>query len=169
MLGTLAIQGTGNLIANVMTGNTGNNKLLGLAGNDTLDGGSGNDILVGGAGKDAMTGGAGADDFDFDVVAEIGKGATRDVITGFVHGTDDIDLSTIDANGAAVGHAFTFLAVNGAAFTGAKAQLRWFQQNPANTINDKTIVEGDIDGNKVADFQIELKGLVGLTAADFML
>ena len=78
-----------------------------------------------------MTGGAGPDDFDFNVLAEIGKtAATRDVITDFTVG-DDIDLSTIDANGAAAGTRFSFLAANGAAFTGAAGQLRWFQKAPA--------------------------------------
>ena len=48
-------------------------------------------------------------------------------------------------------------------------QLRWFQQNLAGTDNDKTIIEGDINGNKVADFQIKLNGLKTLTAADFFL
>ena len=32
----------------------------------------------------------------------------------------------------------------------------------------KTIVEGDIDGNKVADFQIELTGHKTLTSSDFI-
>ena len=89
-------------------------------------------MLTGGLGKDTMTGGAGADDFDFNKVAEIGRGATRDIIRDFVHLVDDIDLSTIDANGAAVGNAaFSFLAFKGAAFTGAAGQLRWFQDNLA--------------------------------------
>ena len=57
----------------------------------------------------------------------------------------------------------------GAAFTGAKGQLRWSQQNSANNAIDKTIVEGDIDGNKVADFQIVLTGLKALTSADLIL
>ena len=121
LLGAAAINGTGNAAANVITGNGGNNKLSGLGGNDTINGGlgkdiltggfgrdilfggSGIDILTGGLGKDTMTGGAGADDFDFNSVAEIGKGATRDVIRDFAHLVDDIDLSTIDANGAAPG------------------------------------------------------------------
>ncbi len=41
--------------------------------------------------------------------------------------------------------------------------------NPAGTANDKTIIEGDVTGDGRADFQIELKGLIGLTAADFLL
>ena len=117
-----------------------------------------------------MTGGAGADDFDFNRVAEIGKGATRDIIRDFAHLVDDIDLSTIDANGAAPGNtAFSFLALKGDQFNGVAGELRWFQSNPAGTANDRTIIEGDINGNRVADFQIELTGLKTLTAADFVL
>ena len=168
--GTAAINGTGNTLNNVIIGNAANNILSGSSGIDALNGGTGNDILIGGAGKDAMTGGAGADDFDFNSIAEIGNGATRDIIRDFVHLTDDIDLSTIDANGAAIGNtAFSFLAAHGAAFTGAAGQLRWFRQDLAGTANDRTIVEGDINGNKVADFQIQLTGMKTLTAADFVL
>ncbi len=117
-----------------------------------------------------MTGSTGADDFDFNSVAEIGRGATRDIIRDFVHLIDDIDLRTIDANGGAPGNtAFSFLAAKGAAFTGVAGELRWFQQNPAGTANDRTIIEGDINGNRVADFQIQLTGLKTLTAADFVL
>ena len=93
LLGAAAINGTGNAGANVITGNAGNNKLIGLGGNDTINGGARNDMLTGGLGKDTMTGGAGLDDFDFNKVAEIGRGATRDVIRDFVHLVDDIDLS----------------------------------------------------------------------------
>ncbi len=187
LLGAAAINGTGNAAANVMTGNAGNNKLNGLGGNDTINGGARNDILTGGAGKDtliggagndrvigglgkdSMTGGVGADDFDFNSVAEIGRGATRDVVRDFVHLVDDIDLSTIDANGAAAGHKFSFLATKGLAFTGTAGELRWFQQNLAGAANDRTIIEGDINGNRVADFQIQLTGLKSLTGGDFIL
>ena len=89
--------------------------------------------------------------------------ATRDVITDFTVG-DDIDLSTIDANGAAAGNtAFSFLATNGAVFTGVAGQLRW--QKSATL----TLVEGDTNGDRVADFQIQLTGSKNLTAADFIL
>ena len=156
---------TGN---DTLIGGIGNDTLKGEAGNDTLKGDAGNDILVGGVGKDTMTGGANLDDFDFNAVAEMGKtAATRDVITDFTHLSDDIDLSTIDANGAAAGHAFTFLAAKGAAFTGAAGQLRWFQQGSGASA--VTIVEGTINADKVADFQIQLTGLKTLTAADFIL
>ena len=152
-----------------LNGGSGKDTLTGGVGRDTLNGGAGIDKLTGGLGKDTMTGGAGADNFDFNSVAEIGKGATRDIIKDFAHLSDDIDLATIDANGAAAGNKFIFLATKGAAFTGMAGQLRWFQQNLPGTANDKTIVEGDINGNKVADFQIQLTGLKTLTAADFFL
>ena len=165
LLGTGALQGTGNAAANTITGNTGANKLFGMAANDILNGGTGNDVLTGGVGKDTMTGAAGTDDFDFNAVAEMGKTATtRDVITDFTHLSDDIDLFTIDASTAAAGNnAFAFLAAKGAAFTGAAGQLRWFESGAT------TIVEGTVNADKVADFQIQLTGLKTLTVADFVL
>jgi Ca2+-binding RTX toxin-like protein len=189
LTGTANISGTGNTLANVITGNSGNNTLSGGARNDTINGGSGNDVLngdanndtlnggsgvdvlTGGTGRDIMTGGTSGDDFDFNAVNEGGKtAATRDIITDFVHGSDDIDLSTIDARSTMAGNqAFTFLAANGAAFTGAAGQLRWFQENPAGSATDKTIIEGDVNGDAKADFQIQLAGLKTLTASDFVL
>ena len=116
-----------------------------------------------------MTGGAAADDFDFNTVAEIGRGATRDIVRDFTHLVDDIDVSTIDANGAAAGNtAFIFKAAKGAAFTDI-GQLRWFQDNQPGTANDKTIIEGNTTGSSAAEFQIELTGLKTLTATDFIL
>jgi Ca2+-binding RTX toxin-like protein len=154
----------------LLSGGTGDDKLYGETGKDTLSGSTGNDRLVGGAGRDIMTGGPGRDVFDFNAIAEIGKGAARDVIKDFTHGIDHIDLSTIDANGAAAGNGkFSLLAQKGAAFTGVHGQLHWLQVNAAGTAHDKTIVEGDINGDKVADFQLELSGLKTLAAGDFVL
>ena len=163
------LNGTGGI--DTLFGAGGNDHLNGRGGNDRLFGENDVDTIVGGLGRDTMTGGAARDIFDFNGKAETGKtAATRDIITDFQHLTDDVDVSTIDANGAAPGNtAFKFLAAKGAAFTGVKGQIHWFQQNPAGTANDKTIIEGDIDGNRVADFQIELSGLKTLSAADFLL
>ena len=52
LIGTTAINGTGNTLDNVLTGNVAANVLSGSSGNDTLDGGAGNDTLVGGSGAD---------------------------------------------------------------------------------------------------------------------
>ena len=54
LTGTAAINGTGNVLANVIIGNTGTNQLGGGAGNDTLDGGLGNNELTGGDGNDSF-------------------------------------------------------------------------------------------------------------------
>ena len=85
----------------VIVGSDGDDHIDGAGGNDTINAGGANDFLVGGLGTDTMTGGVGSDRFDFNTVAEIGNGATRDVIRDFAHLIDKIDLSTIDANGAA--------------------------------------------------------------------
>jgi Ca2+-binding RTX toxin-like protein len=145
-----------------MAGGGGNDTLNGNAGNDSMFGEDGDDVLTGGLGKDTMNGGRGGDAFTFNTAAEIGKGAARDIIQDFTHGVDEIDLANLPGN-------LTFLAGKGAAFTGVAGQLRWFQEDRAGAVRDKTIVEGDTDGNKVADFQIELTGLKTITKADFFL
>ncbi len=72
LTGTTAINGTGNILNNLVRGNTAINTLNGGTGNDILEGGGGNDILTdtsgtalfnGGAGADTITGGAGAEIF----------------------------------------------------------------------------------------------------------
>jgi Ca2+-binding RTX toxin-like protein len=59
LTGTASINGTGNVLDNVITGTSGNNTLTGDAGNDTLDGKAGTDVLVGGSGNDTYVFGAG--------------------------------------------------------------------------------------------------------------
>ncbi|MCK9352524.1 MAG: hypothetical protein M0P59_00005, partial [Gallionella sp.] len=61
LIGTAAINGTGNGGCNVLVGNAADNVLSGGDGNDVLDGGAGNDTLGGGAGCDTLNGGAGND------------------------------------------------------------------------------------------------------------
>jgi Ca2+-binding RTX toxin-like protein len=133
--------------------------------NNTIIGNSAANIITGGAGQDAMTGGLGNDIFDFNLISETTKVATtRDIITDFTHLSDRIDLKTIDANSkVSLDQAFTFLALKGAAFTGVAGQLHYL------TSGTNTVVEGDINGDKIADFQIQLNGLKTLTAADFVL
>jgi Ca2+-binding RTX toxin-like protein len=165
LLGAGNVNGTGNAAPNVITGNAGRNTLTGLGSNDTLAGGGGVDTLIGGLGRDVMTGGGARDIFDFNAVGETGKTLpTRDVIKDFSHAQgDDIDLSTIDAKVGVLGNqAFSF--VGQGAFKGVKGQLHYKFEGPA-----KTIVEGDINGDRKADFQIELTGHKLLVAGDFIL
>jgi Ca2+-binding RTX toxin-like protein len=61
LLGSAAINGAGNELANVITGNKANNVLSGDLGDDTLEGAAGNDRLFGGEGADSLNGGVGSD------------------------------------------------------------------------------------------------------------
>lgn len=70
LIGTAAIDGSGNRLANRITGNASANTLRGFAGDDHLSGGAGhdrlfgdegNDVLLGGTGNDWLDGGTGAD------------------------------------------------------------------------------------------------------------
>ncbi|MET3926872.1 calcium-binding protein [Devosia sp. 2618] len=154
-----------------LKGDSGNDTLNGGAGNDKLNGGSGNDKLRGGEGKDTLTGGSGDDRFVFKSVAEISQTATsskRDVITDFVRGSDKIDFSAIDANTKVSGNqAFTLRSGEQSGFTGAAGQLYWDKIGSGDTA--RTIISGDRDGDKIADFQLELIGHFNLTGSDFIL
>lgn len=160
---------TGNTLANILHGMRGNDALYGLSHNDILSGGAGNDVITGGTGKDTLTGGTGLDDFDFNALSETGKTAgSRDRITDFAHGQDDIDLRTIDANAKISGNQ-SFKFIGKAAFHKVAGELHYVRVNATGTVNDKTIVEGDTNGDGRADFQIELTGLKTLTSTDFIL
>ena len=143
-------------------GGIGDDSLLGARDNDLLEGGTGDDTLVGGSGQDTLTGGGGADSFVLTALSDSGAtAATRDVITDFATGTDVIDLSALDANlGSGGNQVFDFIGTD--AFTAA-GQLRFV----LDAANNRTIVEGNVNGNLGADFQIELTGLHNLTEGDF--
>ena len=128
-------------------------------GADVLSAGGGTDTLIGGAGGDSLTGGAGADVFVYRAIGDLLAGS-RDIITDFTS-QDTLDLSAIDAKTGGRDNAFSFIGE--AAFTGSAGQL--------HVIHDvtNTYVEGDVDGDGVADFQIQLNGLITLHATDFVL
>ena len=150
----------------VIAGRMGADKLLGGEGDDqfvyngVLDG-SVDEIIDGGGGKDIITGGNQGDLHVFNSIAESGVGAARDKITDFSIGNDIIDLSAIDAIAGGADDAFVFKGQS--AFDGA-GQVRFTLTGGGNTI-----VEADLDGNGVADFQILLTGLISLTADEFIL
>ena len=153
--------GNGNALGNTMTGGTGNDALNGNTGDDVLRGMDGNDVLRGGAGRDTLQGGTGNDRYVYSSAAEAGLGAQRDVILDFAAG-DRIDLSAIDADSVTRrDQAFGNTLVSD--FTGARAQLK------VSVFTDYLIVAGDIDGNRLADFEIQLMGRTSITAADFIL
>ena len=159
----------GTAAKNTLIGTGSFDFIFGLAGNDRLFGLGDDDVLTGGKGRDTMTGGLGHDVFDFNLVTETGKtAATRDVITDFTHKVDHIDIFDIDAkSGTKKNDAFKFIGQ--ADFHHVKGELHFEKFNNPGKAHDFTIVEGDRDGDGNADFQIQLKGLVNLTKADFIL
>ena len=151
----------GSAFGDELGGDDGANILSGLAGADELDGGSGSDLLDGGAGGDVLTGGFGADTFDFNSVAH-SRASAVDSIGDFVEGLDKIDLATIDANrGAAGDQAFSFIGTNG--FSGTAGELRF------EVAGILTTVQGDVNGDSMADLQIVLFDPTALSAGDFNL
>ncbi|WP_342238470.1 calcium-binding protein, partial [Inquilinus sp. OTU3971] len=139
-------------------------SLYGNAGANVLQGWNGNDLLVGRAGKDTLTGGAGADRFQFTAVGDSVVGANADRITDFSHAqADKIDLAGIDANTAVAGdQAFSF--IGSGAFTHHAGELRAAVTGPG-----VTTIAGDLNGDGVSDFHIQLTGAFALQAADFVL
>ena len=156
-----------------ITGGAANDKLIGGAGHDKLFGGHGDDKLIGGLDKDLLFGGAGHDRFVFKSAAEAGNhGSSRDVIRDFHTGGGDdsdlIDVHLIDAIKSAHGNqGFTFIGDN--AFTRTAGELHAREIDKPGSRHDITLVEGDINGDGRADFQIELTGLKLLTKDDFVL
>jgi serralysin len=116
-----------------------------------------------------LTGGAGNDVFDFNAINETSVGAgVRDVIADFQPGLDHIDLTDIDANASRAGdQAFKFIGTQ--AFDGKAGQLRYQTFDQAGTANDMTIVSGDINGDRAADFEIQITGILKLPSGDFIL
>jgi Ca2+-binding RTX toxin-like protein len=171
--GSSNLNGTGNSLNNTLVGNAGNNSLsggdgndyiVGGAGNDTLTGGVGNDTLIGGGSSDSLNGGAGNDRFDFDLVSHSPAGpALRDsIVGGFSHGSDLIDLATIDANTLVGGNqAFSF--IGSAAFSGVAGQLRY------SNYNGNVVIDADVNGDSTADMQILVAGTNFMTGTDFIL
>jgi Ca2+-binding RTX toxin-like protein len=80
-IGTAAVSGVGNTLANVLTGNAAANPMAG---------GAGNDLLRGGLGIDTLTGGADSDSFCFNTA--LNSATNRDIVTDFVHAADKLWL-----------------------------------------------------------------------------
>jgi Ca2+-binding RTX toxin-like protein len=147
LTGATNINATGNALGNIITGNTGANILDGGIGNDSLDGGAGNDTLIGGNGRDSLIGGIGADTYAYSAIGESGLGAAaRDVITGFISGTDKLNFSAMDAN----------------AITGAGQLVYHYEGTGASEI---TVIQGNTNSTLSPDFEVALLGHIVFNAA----
>lgn len=131
--------------------------LTGSTAANALSGGAGADRITGGRGADVLSGGAGADRFVFTSLDD-SRAATRDTLVDVQHGSDRIDLSAIDAITGGYNNAFKWIGA--AAFTAA-GQLRY----DAST----GVLEADVNGDHLSDFQILIANTAALTALDFLL
>jgi serralysin len=130
-------------------------------------GGPGNDILIANEVQNQLSGGGGGDVFTFterDAQAgwmrSDGKKMLPDTIADFASGQDRIDLSAIDAvRGTGANDAFTWIGA--AAFSNQAGQLR------AVNSGKHVWIEGDTDGNGVADLVIMVAGPT-ILAGDFL-
>ena len=155
-----------------LSGGTGSDYLEGDAGADFLSGGSGRDFLYGDSGNDRVRGGAGTDDlyggtgadrfiFDDNEFGGMTR-STADFIGDFHHSEGDrIDLRLVDAVSGGADNAFTFIGTQ--QFSVVAGQLRYF-----NSDGD-TFVQGDTNGDGMADFLIYLAGTHSLATGDFVL
>jgi serralysin len=97
-----------------------------------------------------MVGGAGADVFVFASAADIGIGAGRDRIADFVTGEDQIDLRGMGLIFSATGFA-----------GGGRASVTF---DPA-----RGLLLGDSNGDRVADWMLDLAGVDQLGPRDLIL
>ena len=158
--------GSGNALDNTIWGNDGANTLRGFAGNDTLLGGGGSDVLEGGwgidildggAGNDLMVGGGNADVFRF--TGTPGSNLNMGTIADFSRAQGDrIELVGLDA--------FTF--IGSAMFTPLDeyGQGDYGQYRTIDSSNGLT-VEGDPNGDGLADWSFFVAGVHSLTMDDF--
>jgi serralysin len=123
-------------------------------------GGSGNDTLIANQAANRLTGGDGNDTFRWHSAENAGLGAQADTVTDFVRGADRIDLASIDAVlGSSGDDSFAFIGTN--AFTSVAGQLRY--EVEGNSVR----IQGDVDGNGVADLEIVLNNVTTLAGSDF--
>lgn len=137
-------------------------SVYGGDGIDTLIGSKGGNVIAGGRGADILTGGKGADQFRYWTMQDSRDGA-HDVIRDFSK-QDEFNLARIDARSATdKNDKFKFIGQDD--FDGVAGQLHFVRDKSGGV----TYIEGDVNGDGVADFMIELRGLHTLKAGDFML
>jgi Ca2+-binding RTX toxin-like protein len=139
-------------------------NIRGGKGADVLTGSATADQIYGNLGADTLAGGGGKDWFEYFSAAE-STAQARDTILDFAAG-DRINLAGIDADGNAANGDTRFAFIGSGAFSGVAGQLRVTAAQGGGYL-----VEGDIDGNGVADLVILVHTPGGhvLGAGDFLL
>jgi len=118
-------------------------------------------MLVGGVGIDSLTGGSGVDTFAFLIGDGSAATSQHDQVSDFTSGIDRIDLSGIDAiTGSSTYDLFHF--IGSAAFDGVAGALDYF----FDAARGVTVLQGDTNGDRIADFAIDLSGNIAVSTAD---
>jgi len=150
-------------VSQVLAGGRGDDVITGGNGNDTLDGGAGNDVLAGNGGNDVLFGRAGADVFNFDKTYLQPTGGI-DTIADFssaqgdkikVHSMDANPMTTVDDD---------FKWIGAQAFHHVVGELHYVVEG-----SNSLLVQGDINGDGIADFSIKVLGVTSLNSTDFFL
>lgn len=151
--------GTG---GDTLRGENGEDRLFGGRDNDALFGGNGSDFIEGGAGQDRAQGNGGQDTFSFRSMDDVDRGASRrDIIGDFTNDVDTLDLSRIDADSTRSGdQAFDLIGRAGFSDAG-QLRVQWS--------DTRIVLQADTDGDGVADFEIELRGLTSIQDNDILL
>jgi len=150
----------GNSGNDVIFGGDSADAIFGDGGSDILSGDAQSDLITGGLGKDYLTGGTENDRFVFNALADSKRGAARDVVSDFSHiQGDTIQLSSIDAKKGGTDNAFHFIGAH--KFHHKAGELHFLHKNGF------VLVEGDVNGDGKADFQIEVHGVAALMSGDF--
>lgn len=137
----------------------GADRLTGSRGQDSLSGGAGTDVIRGGMGADTLTGGLGGDVFVY--AADESAPSARDRITDFGTGADRIDLSAIDRD-PSTPRLDKLDFIGRAAFSGEAGEVRF------GLTGKTTVIEADLDGDRIADLSILLDGRHVLGRSDFV-
>jgi Ca2+-binding RTX toxin-like protein len=152
-------------------GNDGNDSLIGGSGKDDLRGGDGNDTLIGGSGVDRLDGGNGKDTIVYLSIKDTGVGiGLRDIIEAARRewesreNRDKIDLSAIDADTTRAGNQkFEWIGDREFSENNKSAgELRYFYDSDPRVAG--TVIQGDVNGDRKSDFEIEISSNMGITA-----
>lgn len=159
---TTLFKGTTVKLLNIeeVDGSLHDDKLLGDTKANTFFGGAGKDTLVGRGGADMLTGGADQDTFVYQKTSD-SAGKQHDMIDVFISHEDKIDLSALHPDTG--NDKFSFIGAK--KFSGDAGEL--------HVVIDKShataMIEGDLDGDKKADFQIEFDHFTNIVKGDFIL
>lgn len=136
LIGSAAINATGNAVANLIIGNSAVNALNGKSGNDHLYGGGSNDVLIGDVGDDYLDGGVGTDTLQGGVGNDTYvRNTSGDVITEFANEGTDTVLTTLSYSlGAEIEHA-TLTGANVGNLIGQAKDNQLTGNQAANTLD----------------------------------